>query len=284
MKFVGLTLILFLSTMKPFAQSESDQTFDQTYHDVTLEFILKDLEDRNGLRFSYGYLPLQSKISYEFQGNLRDALQGFLKAQNILFKKIGPNWVLKKDTPIGQPLRGLVVDQDTKLPLIGANILVIGTSPLTGSSSDTVGSFMLEDLKVGRYDLYIEYLGYEPSRVNQILVTTGKEQFIKVEMKESIVDMQEVIVLAKVDLTNPLNEMATNSARSFSVEETKRYAASLSDPARMALSFAGVTGNGDDLTNEIVIRGNSSKGLLWRMEGVEIPNPNHFSVGIVGLC
>jgi hypothetical protein len=47
----------------------------------------------------------------------------------------------------------------------------------------------------------------------------------------------------------------------------------------MSLNFAGVTNAGSDQNNEIIIRGNSPKGLLWRMEGIEIPNPNHFGDG-----
>ena len=74
-----------------------------------------------------------------------------------------------------------------------------------------------------------------------------------------------------------MNEMATVSARAFTVEETDRYAGSRGDPARMASNFAGVQG-ADDSRNDIVVRGNSPNGVLWRVEGVDLPNPNHFSV------
>ena len=84
------------------------------------------------------------------------------------------------------------------------------------------------------------------------------------------------MVQARKDQIRPNNKLATVSARSFGVEETKRFPASISDPGRMALSFAGVT-NTDDTTNEIVIRGNAPNQLLWKIEGVEVPEPNHFS-------
>lgn len=276
MKLLGLKLICFITIVNAVAQSNLDTSIFKAYEHQTLEYILNDLEATYGINFSYGQLPLEKRISHVFQGKIEDAVKDFLRSNQLLFRKFRQNWVIKPDTPIGQPLKGLIVDHDTKQPLIGANIIVIGTSPTIGTSSEEDGSFTLKNLKVGRYDLFIEYLGYESHRVSQILVTTGKEQFIQVDMQESTVEMEAIVVLAKVDASEPLNEMATNSTRSFSVEETSRYAAALSDPARMALSFAGVTGNGDDLTNEIIIRGNSSKGLLWRMEGVEIPNPNHF--------
>ncbi len=70
--------------------------------------------------------------------------------------------------------------------------------------------------------------------------------------------------------------MITVSGPYFSVEETKRYAGSFNDPARMAASYAGVTGTPDG-NNDIIIRGNSPRGMLWRLEGIEVPNPNHFA-------
>jgi len=70
--------------------------------------------------------------------------------------------------------------------------------------------------------------------------------------------------------------MSAVSARAFTVEETQKYPAAINDPLRMATNFAGVASL-DDGMNQIVIRGNSPTGLLWRMEGIDIPNPNHFA-------
>jgi len=74
----------------------------------------------------------------------------------------------------------------------------------------------------------------------------------------------------------PLNDMSVVSARAFTVEETQKYAAAVNDPLRMATVFPGVLA-ADDGNNRIIIRGNSPAGLLWKMEGMDIPNPNHFS-------
>jgi hypothetical protein len=112
--------------------------------------------------------------------------------------------------------------------------------------------------------------------VNSILLTSGKEEVVRVELTESLIELDEVTVRASQHKGEPLNQLATVSARSFTMEETKRYAGSFHDPARMAASYAGVSadpGGG----NEIVIHGNSPRGLQWRLEGVGIPNPNHFS-------
>ena len=247
------------------------------YVNETIGTILNDLESVFGLEFSYGRIPLEKPTSFQYNGPLDRAIESFFSRHSLLFRRIGERIVLKLDTPLGQPIKGIITDAVSKIPLIGAHVIVIGSNPQIGTTSDAEGHFSIEQLKVGRYDLQFDYLGYEPLKFKQILVTTGKQRFLSVDMKESTLEMEEVVIVGKFDASIPLNEMATNSARSFSVEETSRYAAAISDPARMVQSFAGVTGNGDDLSNEIIIRGNSAQGLLWRMDGVEIPNPNHFS-------
>ena len=119
-------------------------------------------------------------------------------------------------------------------------------------------------------------IGYEPLTIPNVLVTSGKEVELNVKLQESVTEMEEVVVQAEGEKGETINQMTIISARSFSVEESKRYAGSFDDPARMAQAYAGVASS-NDASNEIVIRGNSPRGLLWRMEGVEIPNPNHFS-------
>ena len=177
---------------------------------------------------------------------------------------------------ITQTVRGQVVDKDAQVPLIGVNVVVAGSQPLLGASTDNNGRFVIEDVPVGRVTLQVTYIGYEPVVVHDVLVTAGKELVLTIEMAESVIETEGVTVVADALDGVAVNEMAAVSAQSFSVEQTQRYAASISDPARMAQTFAGVTGGGDDLLNEIVVRGNSPKGILWRLEGIEIPNPNHF--------
>jgi hypothetical protein len=89
-------------------------------------------------------------------------------------------------------------------------------------------------------------------------------------------EIDEVVIKARSDKSESLNKMALLSAKTFTVEETNRYAGSINDPARMVSSFAGVVGDAEG-NNDIVVRGNSPRGILWRLEGVDIPNPNHFA-------
>jgi len=181
---------------------------------------------------------------------------------------------------ITQTVKGEVSDIESKTPLIGATVVVLGTNPLMGVITDFDGKFKITNVPIGRYNLQFNYMGYDPSIVSEVLVSSGKETVINVALKQSVNQVDEVTVKAHSNKDKPLNTMASISARSFTVEETRRYAGGIDDPARLASAFAGVTvGNIQD--NAIIIRGNSPKGLSWRLEGVEIPNPNHFSGGNV---
>ncbi|MFY0600961.1 MAG: TonB-dependent receptor [Cyclobacteriaceae bacterium] len=175
-----------------------------------------------------------------------------------------------------QTIRGTLVDLDSQSPLIGATVQIIDSDPLLGAITDINGEFRIENVSVGRVSLLITYIGYEEKVIPNILVNAAKEVVLNIPLQESFEKLDEVVVTAKKNKAEVLNEMALVSARSFSVEETQRYAGSISDPARMVASFAGVTGNAEG-NNDIVVRGNSSKGILWKLEGIEIPNPNHFA-------
>ncbi|WP_136466975.1 TonB-dependent receptor [Flagellimonas onchidii] len=175
-----------------------------------------------------------------------------------------------------QTVKGKVTDIVTGSPLMGATIILLDSEPQIGVITDAQGFFAMENVPVGRQSFSCSYLGYEDALVSEVLVGSAKEINLTIKLTESLNQLGEVVVQARKDQIKPNNKLATVSARSFGVEETKRFPASISDPGRMALSFAGVT-NTDDTTNEIVIRGNAPNQLLWRIEGVEVPEPNHFS-------
>jgi hypothetical protein len=174
-----------------------------------------------------------------------------------------------------QSVKGLVFDNETQTPLIGATVVITGSKPLLGASTDLTGNYKISNVPLGRYDIQISYIGYDPAIVPEVLVTSGKEVVLNTGLEQSVNQMNEVTVKAYTRKDIPLNTMASISARSFSVEETRRYAGGVDDPARMASAFAGIT-SGNLQDNAIVIRGNSPKGVSWRLEGVDIPNPNHF--------
>jgi len=163
------------------------------------------------------------------------------------------------------------------MPLLGANVLILEVGPLTGVIADEAGIFQIENVPVGRYNIMVSHVGYKSFIMREVLVGTAKEVFLDVGMRELVFEMDEVSVAANISKDQTINPMAGISARTFTVEETERYAGSWGDPARMASNYAGVFPNGD-IYNYIVIRGNSPYGLIWRMEGIPIPNPNHFNI------
>jgi len=175
-----------------------------------------------------------------------------------------------------QIIRGQVIDAESQTPVAYASFAVVTTNPPIGTITDDKGFFRLEKAPVGRHNFQVSCIGYETQLISEIMVSSGKEVVLTVKVKEQITEVDEVVVKAYTKKDKPLNSMATLSARTFSVEEARRYAGGFDDPGRVASSFAGVsTENVRD--NSIVVRGNSPKGLLWRLEGVEIPNPNHFA-------
>lgn len=176
-----------------------------------------------------------------------------------------------------QTIRGTLTDQDSKSPVIGANIIVINSDPLLGSSTNADGEFRIDKVPVGRISLKISCIGYEEKLIPNLLIGSAKEFILNVDMTESMIKMDELVISANdQNKDKPLNEMAVISARQFSVEETKRYAGAFNDPARMVSAFAG-NNTAAEGNNFIIVRGNSPKGVQWRLDGIEIPNPNHFA-------
>ena len=173
-----------------------------------------------------------------------------------------------------QTIRGQVCDVASGEPMIGVTITVENGSTMA-TVSDLDGNFEIKNVPVGRHSVRASYIGYEPVLLKEQLVSSGKELVLSLRMRESISELGEVVVKPRVNKQLPLNEMAQVGARMFSVEEASRYAGGMADPARTASMFAGVATGG--ATNGISIHGNSPQMLQWRVEGVEVPNPNHFA-------
>ncbi len=178
---------------------------------------------------------------------------------------------------ITQTIRGNVIDKESNLPMEGVTVAVKNDSAiLTGTTTDAGGNFRLERIPVGRVDVMVSFVGYKKVFIPNVLLNSGKEVVLNIEVESSVETMKEVEIRG-ARKGETINEMAVLSARAFSVEETERYAGSRGDPARMASNFAGVSGT-DDSRNDLVIRGNSPFGVMYRLENVIIPNPNHFAV------
>ena len=176
---------------------------------------------------------------------------------------------------------GSVIDKQSHTTLPGVNIVASVNGNNFGTVSDANGNFQFENIPVGRFDLEFSLVGYEKLSMQHVSLTSAKNLVFEAAMTEKVETVNEIVVKAykKDEL---INEFALISARTFTVEESNKYAGSWGDPARMASNFAGVVTAGDQ-RNDIIIRGNSPCGLLWRLDGIAIPNPNHFgSMGTTG--
>ncbi len=174
-----------------------------------------------------------------------------------------------------QTIKGILLDKQSLSSLPGVTIIIIGADPIKGATTDMNGRFKILDVVPGRYDLKASYIGYKEIIIPNVVVSSGKEVEMDITMEEDINALNEVVITGtKKNETN--NDMSTVSARSFSMEEVNRYSGGRSDPSRLVANFAGVS-SPNDSRNDIVIRGNSPTGVLWRIEGLDIPNPNHFS-------
>jgi hypothetical protein len=174
-----------------------------------------------------------------------------------------------------QTVKGKVVDEATRQPLPFANVVVLNTEPLLGTVTNANGEFVLEAVPLGRYNFQASFLGYISTVVPEVLVTKGKETELVFVLRESPRELEGINVKPRVQKESALNPMSVVSVRMFSVEEANRYAGGFDDPARLASAFAGVASSVNN--NAIVVRGNAPKFMQWKLEGVEIPNPNHFA-------
>jgi hypothetical protein len=180
-----------------------------------------------------------------------------------------------------QTIRGTVLDKQTQSPLPGAVVQILNTNPIKASLTDMDGKFRLDSVLIGRLQIKTSLISYK-EKAQTVVLSSGKESVLTIELEESAVQGEEVVIVEEQDKTQTNNKMAMVSSRVFSAEDASRYAGSRNDPARMAANFAGVSG-ANDSRNDIIIRGNSPLGILWRLNGLDIPNPNHFgSLGSTG--
>ncbi len=203
----------------------------------------------------------------------RTTFVGILVALFLLFAQ---STKAQEHTTFYQHIKGNLMDVDSREPLIGATVKVLGSDPLIGAITDIEGNFQMQKVPVGRVTLQISYVGYESKTLPNVVVTSGKEVILEIGLQESAIKLEEVVVTADETYGETLNEMALVSSRSISTEEMSRITASFNDPALITTSFAGVASSGDG-GNDIIVRGNSPKYLQWRIEGMPIANPNHFA-------
>ncbi len=173
-------------------------------------------------------------------------------------------------------IKGAIIDKQSETPLVGATIELLNVAQSNGVVTDIDGYFSIDAVPVGRQTIRVSFIGFETVTLPNIVVTSGKDAVVNVSLVEAFDQLDEVIITNSNAKAKAINKLASVSARQFGVEEVTRFSGGRSDVGRLAANFAGVSAP-DDSRNDIVVRGNSPVGLLWRLEGVPIPSPNHFS-------
>lgn len=175
-------------------------------------------------------------------------------------------------TASGQTLRGTVKDAITGEPLPGATVSVVGHKDLKAIAKGD-GSFEIKNISIGRYTVESQYLGYEPERIIEVLISSAKEMVINFRLRELPTQLQEVTVSPAVNKARTVNPTTVAGATMISVEEADRFGGNFEDINRVVRHYVGTTGSIDN--NGISTHGNPPAMTAYRIEGVEIPSPVH---------
>ena len=281
-KPIILILIIFLfcqaAVLSQGKGSILDKKIQLNNQITTLEQALKIIGREGDFTFSYG-----NKIPVGQEVVLKAGEYTVKEMLDVILRDIPVDYIVKKDkilliprkenTGLTQTVRGRIIDRDSGLPIPGVNVFI--ASPMKGTVTDLEGNFRLKEIPVGRHELEISCMGYEGKSLPSLVVHSGKETFLQFELEESILDIGEVTIRHKIDKLKPVNDLAVISTIPLSGEDLTYIPGSMNDISRVAVSLPGVASPNDG-QNQIVIRGNSPKGLLWRLEGIEVPNMNHF--------
>jgi hypothetical protein len=260
------------------AQTDRQTKFTLRLDRLTLEKAMEHIAAQTGYTFSYSddVIPLETPVQLAVENvDIRELLQALFRNLPVDFR-ISSNRILlrKVPPPLFHTIRGTVTDEFGE-PIPGVSVVVANVDPLMGSVTDANGKFHIARVPVGRITVHLSSVGYYTEIFSNMLLSTGKELVLNVSLRESVISMDEVEIFANRDSLGFVNGFR-HEGRTFNIEEAKRFAGSFADPARMAASFAGVTGASDE-SNAMIVRGNSPRGVLWRVNGIEVPNPNHFA-------
>jgi hypothetical protein len=160
-----------------------------------------------------------------------------------------------------QVLRGRCINSTTQLPVSDASIAVYGASTFK-ATTDSNGNYFL-NVVAGRYSIVVERTGFKSQAKENVVVNAGKEQVYDFELTEFKLDLTTVTVKTEKEQDVPLNNW-----------NIQQFASVFYDPGRVVNSHSGAVNN-DDQGNNMTIRGTSPNYIQWKIEGLEVVNPNH---------
>ena len=282
-----LTISFFLFAFLTQTMAQEKQITIQK-NNISLKEAFNEIERQTN--YSIAYKKSETDENHKINLSLKDvslekALDEILETTGLTYKIKGYHIILAsneeekskiKKTNLTQAIRGKVYDVETGRAIEFANIFLLD-NPMIGAISDSLGHFVIKGIPLGYANIKVSYVGYESYIYREILLTSAREVFVEIPLKESFQSIDEVVVRPQINKERAMNPMALSEGRMLSVEEANRFAGAFNDPARLVTSFAGVTGTGGISSNALSIRGNAPQYTQWRLEGVEIPNPTHFA-------
>lgn len=179
-------------------------------------------------------------------------------------------------------IKGVVIDKSTRQPLEFVNVLVVGLG--IGASTDANGNFLITQVPPGIYRLQASFLGYKTEltpeyRVNHVT------PYVQIELEEENASLNEVIVTASPFQKVPESPV---SLRVIGLQEIEKAPGANRDISKVVQNYPGVAFSPIGYRNDLIVRGGGPSENRFYLDGVEIPNINHFSTqgasgGPVGL-
>ncbi len=167
-------------------------------------------------------------------------------------------------------IEGSAIDQSTQNPLIGVNIIVLNTS--LGAVTDTDGKFIISNIPVGNYSVQFRMVGYSVFTKTDIIVRSQRITTLTGELSEQIIESEQVVVTAGYFRQNDVQPL---SITALSAEEIRRAPGSGGDISRVIMGLPSLA-KVNDQSNSLIVRGGSPLENAFYLDGIEIPNINHF--------
>lgn len=180
-------------------------------------------------------------------------------------------------------LSGTVSDAKTGEPLIGATVILEGTT--IGSATNNDGRYFIRNIPANSYNITVSYIGYTAITKFNIIIRSEGNIDVNFNLQEDALLLEELVVTP-----NPFKKLQTTplSIQNLSQEEVAAYPGGNNDIAKVVQTLPGVGGTVGGFRNDVIIRGGAPNENVYFLDGIEIPNINHFSTqgsagGPVGL-
>tara|TARA_S200000501_G_scaffold70231_1_gene62250 strand:- start:8796 stop:11153 length:2358 start_codon:yes stop_codon:yes gene_type:complete len=169
-------------------------------------------------------------------------------------------------------LIGRILDQKSQLPLQGVTVLLQGTT--MGMATNEEGYFNFKDVPTRTYNLVISHLGYQSQTIYNIIVKTFGTPPLQILLEESANELDEIVIFQSPFRTSVETPLSTQT---FSAVEIETYPGGNNDITKVIQSMPGISPSIGGFRNDIIIRGGAPNESVYYLDGIEIPNINHFS-------